>query len=81
MTRVGGEAPNFTDNSSMGQEREGGRVFHLPQAGGWGSGPRPLLVGGYRQWPAFGTVSIHKRTIPKVGHWAIGDKSPTVVGD
>ena len=30
--------------------------------------------------PAFGTVSMQKRTVPKPGHGGVGLKKPTVVG-
>ena len=30
--------------------------------------------------PAFGAVSILKRTVPNTGHWGVGFKKPTAVG-
>ena len=57
----------------------GSSASHKPRVEG--SGPRAIKLEINLQCPAFGTISIHKRTIPKAGHWGLGDKSQTVVGD
>ena len=66
--RYGGrEAPDSTDNSSMGK----GGGEGPPQAGGWGEQAMCNVVGDLSPMPAYayGTVSIQKRTVPKTGHW------------
>ena len=51
-------------------------------ARGWGgSGPGTMLLYIFLQCPTYGTVSIQKRIVLKAGHWGLGEKSPTLVGE
>ena len=61
---------------------EGGEGLPPPTSQGvGGSGPGIILLYIFLQCPAYGTVSIQKRIVLKAGHWGLGDKSRTRVGE